>query len=199
MLRTRRSPDEWQHSLLTWPPRLWPGWTCTSWTSLRGFANASSFLLFRAYPSAMTNALIEAAVRDRRLGSFTHCGIFENGRSACNLAHVADRNPAMTPCTEFCFSRRIQRAAAYKVHRSVGQKIASGGCGSLFVVHECRSAASSGRSAKPLKAAARWRYRSAAVIRLCIRSVVGRTCCEASGGGQRALHSCWPRPGERLH
>src|ERR1700675_2046051 len=70
-----------------------------------------------------------AAVRDRRLGSFTHCGIFESGRSACNLAHVADRNPAMTPCTEFCFSRRIQRATAYKVHRSVGQKIASGGGG----------------------------------------------------------------------
>jgi hypothetical protein len=33
--------------------------------------------------------------------------------------------------TEFCFSRRIQQTAAYKVHRSVGQKIATGRCGSI--------------------------------------------------------------------
>jgi hypothetical protein len=48
----------------------------------------------------------------------------------CNFAQVAGRNPAMIACAGFCSSRRIRRTAAYKVLRSLGQKIASGGCGS---------------------------------------------------------------------
>ncbi len=37
----------------------------------------------------------------------------------------------MIAYTEFCSSRRIQRTAAHKVHRSVGQKIANGKCGAV--------------------------------------------------------------------
>lgn len=40
----------------------------------------------------------------------------------------------MTAFTEFSFSRRIQSTAAYKVHRSVDQKIATGRCGSDLAV-----------------------------------------------------------------
>jgi len=36
-LRTRRSPHEWQDSLPACPLRLWPGWTYTSWTLMKGF------------------------------------------------------------------------------------------------------------------------------------------------------------------
>ena len=42
----------------------------------------------------------------------------------------------MAASIELCISRGIQRTAAYKVHRSLGQKIASGGCGLQFA-HEC--------------------------------------------------------------
>ena len=35
----------------------------------------------------------------------------------------------MTAVTKLCFSRRAQRTAASKVHRSVGKKIATGRCG----------------------------------------------------------------------
>jgi hypothetical protein len=40
----------------------------------------------------------------------------------------------MTAVTEFLFSRRIQRTAAYKVHRSVRKQIATGWCGSRVVI-----------------------------------------------------------------
>ena len=47
----------------------------------------------------------------------------------------------MTACTEFSFSRRIQRTAAYKVHGAVGQQIASGGCGRFQTFQDVEGAA----------------------------------------------------------
>jgi hypothetical protein len=65
----------------------------------------------------------------------------------------------MTACTEFCSSRRIQRTAAYKVQRPVGQKIANGEFGSgtvrcLAAMNGC-SAAIAVIDPTPVN----WRYR----------------------------------------
>jgi hypothetical protein len=69
--------------------------------------------------------------RDRQLRVVRALSDFRKRPVGCNLAHVSGRNPAMTACTEFCSSRRIQRTAAYKVLRPVGQKIANGEFGSI--------------------------------------------------------------------
>jgi hypothetical protein len=40
-LHPRRSPGERQDLLPACPLRLWPGWTCTSWTLMKGFISSS--------------------------------------------------------------------------------------------------------------------------------------------------------------
>jgi len=40
----------------------------------------------------------------------------------------------MTAVTERCFSRRVQRTAAYRAHRPVGQKISNGRSGSIAAI-----------------------------------------------------------------
>jgi hypothetical protein len=66
-LRTRQSPNEWQHSLPACPLRLWPGWTCTSWTSLKSFTDSFRILPSRAFPSAIASCVLpDGCMQDAR-------------------------------------------------------------------------------------------------------------------------------------
>ena len=50
--------------------------------------------------------------------------------------HIAGAFPTITACIENRLCRQIQRTAAYNVHRSLGQNIATGGCGSKAAIRQ---------------------------------------------------------------